>query len=151
MDTIRVDGSSCIRCGRCVKVCPSQIFVQEKAGAAVTLHKPELYRLRPLRGGMSHGAVEHADFPAERCIRSSYAGFADAETGRTAARRAAFEPRFPSVPCRRSIWTASLPPPTARADQRPPAGLYAGDGPRYAARNRRIYAGRFRPDREASV
>ncbi len=40
MDTIRVDGASCICCGRCVKVCPSQIFVQEKAGGSVALSKP---------------------------------------------------------------------------------------------------------------
>lgn len=58
---------SCIRCGHCVRVCPSQIFEQEKAGAAVTLCKPENCI------GCGHcvavcptGSVVHEMFPPER-------------------------------------------------------------------------------------
>lgn len=36
-----VNGDTCIRCGRCVKVCPSVIFRQEKPNGAVSLHEPE--------------------------------------------------------------------------------------------------------------
>ena len=67
MDTIGVNDASCIRCGRCVKVCPSQIFVQEKAGGDVTLHKPENCILcGHCVAACPTGAVNHAEFPAER-------------------------------------------------------------------------------------
>lgn len=65
---------SCIRCGHCVKVCPSQIFEQEKAGAAVTLCKPENCI------GCGHcvavcptGSVVHEAFPPERVHPVDYA------------------------------------------------------------------------------
>lgn len=34
MDTISILAERCIRCGRCVKVCPALVFGQEKAGTA---------------------------------------------------------------------------------------------------------------------
>lgn len=72
MDTIRVDGSSCIRCGRCVKVCPSQIFVQEKAGGPVALSKPEnCIVCGHCVAACPTGSVAHAEFPPARCIRST--------------------------------------------------------------------------------
>ena len=73
-NTIRVNDAICIRCGRCVKVCPSQIFVQEKAGAAVTLHKPEnCIVCGHCAAACPTGAVEHADFPAEKVHSIDYA------------------------------------------------------------------------------
>ena len=73
-NTIRVNDAICIRCGRCVKVCPSQIFVQEKAGAAVTLHKPEnCIVCGHCAAACPTGAVEHADFPAEKVHPIDYA------------------------------------------------------------------------------
>lgn len=74
MDTIRVNDSSCIRCGRCVKVCPSQIFVQEKAGGDVTLHKPEnCIVCGHCVAACPTGSVEHAEFPAGRVHAADYA------------------------------------------------------------------------------
>ena len=65
---------SCIRCGHCVKVCPSQIFEQEKAGAVITLCKPENCI------GCGHcvavcptGSVAHELFPPERVHAADYA------------------------------------------------------------------------------
>jgi len=73
-NTIRVNDAICIRCGRCVKVCPSQIFVQEKAGTAVTLHKPEnCIVCGHCAAACPTGAVEHADFPAEKVHLIDYA------------------------------------------------------------------------------
>lgn len=73
-NTIRVNDATCIRCGRCVKVCPSQIFEQEKAGAPVTLHKPETCILCGHCAAVCPTAsVEHADFPAEKVHSIDYA------------------------------------------------------------------------------
>ena len=73
MDTIGVNDASCIRCGRCVKVCPSQIFVQEKAGGDVTLHKPENCILcGHCVAACPTGSVNHAEFPAERVHAVDY-------------------------------------------------------------------------------
>ena len=73
MNTIGVNDASCIRCGRCVKVCPSQIFVQEKAGGDVTLHKPENCILcGHCVAACPTGAVNHAEFPAERVHAVDY-------------------------------------------------------------------------------
>ena len=35
--TLGINPDSCIKCGKCVKVCPSDIFVQSKAGSVVEL------------------------------------------------------------------------------------------------------------------
>lgn len=64
-ERISVDPQRCIRCGRCVKVCPSQIFVQERPGAEITLHKPEnCIVCGHCVAACPTGAVVHADFPA---------------------------------------------------------------------------------------
>lgn len=74
MDTIRVDGVSCIRCGRCVKVCPSQIFVQEKAGGPVALSKPEnCIVCGHCVAACPTGSVAHAEFPPAKVHPVDYA------------------------------------------------------------------------------
>lgn len=74
METIRVNDVTCIRCGRCVKVCPSQIFAQEKPGGEVTLHKPEnCIVCGHCVAACPTGSVLHAEFPAERVHAVDYA------------------------------------------------------------------------------
>ena len=73
MDTICVNDSSCIRCGRCVKVCPSQIFGQEPSGG-IAVHNPETCIVcGHCVAACPTGAVIHAEFPPERVHAADYA------------------------------------------------------------------------------
>lgn len=63
---IRV-AANCIRCGRCVKVCPSKIFVRDEAGGTVSLHHPEnCIVCGHCVAACPVDAVEHEAFPPER-------------------------------------------------------------------------------------
>ena len=65
---------SCIRCGRCVKVCPSQIFEQEGAGAPVTLCNPgSCIVCGHCVAACPTGSVAHEAFPLERVHAADYA------------------------------------------------------------------------------
>ena len=65
---------SCIRCGRCVKVCPSQIFEQEGAGAPVTLCNPgSCIVCGHCVAVCPTGSVAHEAFPPERVHAADYA------------------------------------------------------------------------------
>ncbi len=56
-----------MRCGRCVRVCPSQIFVQEEPRGVVSLRKPENCILcGHCVAVCPAGAVVHGAFPPER-------------------------------------------------------------------------------------
>lgn len=99
MDTIRVDGVSCIRCGRCVKVCPSQIFVQEKAGGPVALSKPEnCIVCGHCVAACPTGSVAHAEFPPAQGASGRLCGHAHTCSGRTADGCAALEPGALAAP-----------------------------------------------------
>lgn len=58
---------TCVHCGRCVRVCPSQIFVQAGPGAPIALHKPEnCIVCGHCVAACPAGAVDHESFPPER-------------------------------------------------------------------------------------
>lgn len=64
---IRIDAGRCLRCGRCVDICPEELFVQPASDSP-----PRIPRQRGCIG-CGHcvsicpaGAVEHVDFPAGR-------------------------------------------------------------------------------------
>jgi len=64
MDIV-VDNKRCVRCGRCVKVCPSMVFGQEKAGADVRVVAPEnCIVCGHCVAACPAAAVAHSEFPA---------------------------------------------------------------------------------------
>ncbi|MDD6210330.1 MAG: nitroreductase family protein [Bacteroidales bacterium] len=72
--TLSIDGESCIRCGKCVRVCPSGIFRQEAPKGAIELQYIESCI------GCGHcvavcptGSVRHNLFPPERVHPIDYA------------------------------------------------------------------------------
>jgi len=64
---ISIDSQRCIRCGRCVKVCPSLVFGQEKAGADVCVVAPEnCIVCGHCVAACPVAAVVHSEFPADK-------------------------------------------------------------------------------------
>ncbi len=87
---IGVDAARCIRCGRCVGVCPSRIFSQERLGGAVALHDTDhCIGCGHCAAACPVGAVAHDAFPPERLRRIDRSALPSAEAleGLLAVRR----------------------------------------------------------------
>lgn len=70
---IDVEQSSCIRCGKCVKVCPAKIFVQESAKAKVEIaHPEECIACGHCVSVCPTDSVRHSLFPAEKVHAIDY-------------------------------------------------------------------------------
>lgn len=64
---LSIHSESCIRCGRCVRVCPSMIFRQPGKSEAITLQNPETCIVCGHCAAVCPtGSVVHPDFPAEK-------------------------------------------------------------------------------------
>lgn len=72
--TLDINPSSCIKCGKCVQVCPSKIFTQEKASASIGLiHKESCIVCGHCVDVCPTDSVLHSDFPAEKTHAIDYA------------------------------------------------------------------------------
>ncbi|WP_294598215.1 nitroreductase family protein [uncultured Rikenella sp.] len=65
--SLEIDPSACIRCGRCVAVCPSRIFTQDEPKAEVGIERPETCIVcGHCVAVCPTGAVTHTEFPADK-------------------------------------------------------------------------------------
>lgn len=65
--TLKIDDTSCIKCGRCVRVCPSKIFSQEAAGQEIGVQNVETCIVcGHCAAACPTASVIHSEFPAEK-------------------------------------------------------------------------------------
>lgn len=71
--TLDIKLDSCIKCGKCVRVCPADIFVQPKAGSVVELvHVDHCIACGHCAAVCPTDSVEHSEFPAEKMHTIDY-------------------------------------------------------------------------------
>lgn len=71
--TLDIEQNSCIKCGKCVKVCPSDIFVQSKAGSVVELvHRESCIACGHCVAVCPTDSVLHSEFPADKMHSIDY-------------------------------------------------------------------------------
>lgn len=84
---LTVDSGKCIRCGKCVKICPSVIFVQQKAGDEAKVVDPEnCIVCGHCVAVCPTGAVVHPVFPEEKVHAFDYKDYPTAEQMRLVCR-----------------------------------------------------------------
>ena len=127
--TLNIDQESCIKCGKCVRVCPSDIFTQERAGETIAGTCRKLHRLRALRGRMSDGLRVAQRIPAgenayDRLQPNAYAGAGDvADQSRRSNRT------LTSRPVPRRCWTRSWRPLILRRRRQTPKAFRSPSSP----------------------
>lgn len=71
---IVIDGDSCTKCGRCVRVCPAKIMTQESAVSAVDLvGVNSCISCGHCVAACPTGSVIHSEFPVEKVHKIDYA------------------------------------------------------------------------------
>lgn len=63
---LQIDGSACIKCLRCVHVCPSRIFCPEEDGRPAVRNEASCIGCGHCVAACPAGAVLHAEFPPEK-------------------------------------------------------------------------------------
>ncbi|MDD4657214.1 MAG: nitroreductase family protein [Bacteroidales bacterium] len=78
--TLNIDRESCIKCGKCVAVCPSQIFSQPKKGSAVEINFIESCILcGQCVAVCPTESVIHSTFPSSKVHKTDYSQLPTAE------------------------------------------------------------------------
>lgn len=70
---VNIDQNSCIKCGKCVRVCPSNIFTQEETGSSIGLvHTESCITCGHCVDVCPTDSVLHSDFPQEKVHTIDY-------------------------------------------------------------------------------
>lgn len=73
---LNIHTDKCIRCGKCVKVCPSMIFEQEdNRGKIMVKNLPDCIVCGHCAAVCPTGAIEHSEFPASKVHAFAYHDF----------------------------------------------------------------------------
>lgn len=73
---LNIHTDKCIRCGKCVKVCPSMIFEQEDNRGKIMVKKlPDCIVCGHCAAVCPTGAIEHSEFPASKVHAFAYRDF----------------------------------------------------------------------------
>ncbi len=65
--TLNIDTATCIRCGKCVRICPAGIFEQESADSGIALeHIENCIKCGHCVGICPTASVIHSEFPPEK-------------------------------------------------------------------------------------
>lgn len=77
---LHIDSEKCIRCGRCVEICPSMVFGQKEKRAEINVLEPQnCIVCGHCVGVCPAGAVVHSDFPVDKVHVFDYCNYPTAE------------------------------------------------------------------------
>ncbi|WP_278990050.1 nitroreductase family protein [Segatella bryantii] len=80
MTTIRINSDSCIKCGKCTKVCPANIFEQEEKGYPITICKPEICIVcGHCLDVCPTGSIKHSEISADKVHPINYENMPSAD------------------------------------------------------------------------
>lgn len=77
---IKIDTNTCIKCGKCVKVCPGAVFGEDnKTGFATVIDQSTCILCGHCAAVCPVGAVQHESFPADKVHKIDYTKIPDSE------------------------------------------------------------------------